>query len=272
MRHFSGELDGLRLLMADELDLIAGGDGEDTDDVTTLPPVIVTATPPPGYSGVGQYYFGNSWWGPYNNATFYSIPEDSTLGSAAAGNFAASRVSDDGTLTGIDASQLASVKDALKAQIAHNYDLVHALPDTYLYDINGQIMMGSEIKTLFDGQHWTLSNMTSLAQGYSGSNVFDGATGQFNVTINYASALGYMQNGADGIDYLIFHEMAHNTYQGVNTHASQYQAWWNRSGHDASFDDNDPEFRAQEQAANAQSLAFQTALGATTTYTPRYGW
>lgn len=33
MRHFSGEFEGVRLLMADELDMIAGGDGEDTDDV-----------------------------------------------------------------------------------------------------------------------------------------------------------------------------------------------------------------------------------------------
>jgi len=33
MRHFSGEFEGIRLLMEDELDLIAGGEGEDTDDV-----------------------------------------------------------------------------------------------------------------------------------------------------------------------------------------------------------------------------------------------
>lgn len=33
MRHFSGEFEGIRPLMADELDLIAGGEGEDTDDV-----------------------------------------------------------------------------------------------------------------------------------------------------------------------------------------------------------------------------------------------
>lgn len=37
MRHFSGEFGGLRLLMADELDLIAGGEGEDTDDVPDPP-------------------------------------------------------------------------------------------------------------------------------------------------------------------------------------------------------------------------------------------
>ena len=34
MRHFSGEFVGMRPLMADELDLIAGGEGEDTDDVS----------------------------------------------------------------------------------------------------------------------------------------------------------------------------------------------------------------------------------------------
>lgn len=35
MRHFSGEFEGIRPLMADELNLIAGGEGEDTDDVQT---------------------------------------------------------------------------------------------------------------------------------------------------------------------------------------------------------------------------------------------
>ena len=49
MRHFSGEFEGIRLLMADELDAIAGGDGEDTDDNTPPPPpdqineIVVTA-------------------------------------------------------------------------------------------------------------------------------------------------------------------------------------------------------------------------------------
>lgn len=48
MRHFSGELDGIRLLMADELEKVAGGDADDGDDVpeTELPDVIVTAQSP----------------------------------------------------------------------------------------------------------------------------------------------------------------------------------------------------------------------------------
>lgn len=58
MRHFSGELDGMRLLMADELEKVAGGDAEDGDDVpetelpeddslTKLPTVTVIAQAPP---------------------------------------------------------------------------------------------------------------------------------------------------------------------------------------------------------------------------------
>jgi hypothetical protein len=33
MRHFSGDTEGMRLLMDDELEKVAGGEGEDTDDV-----------------------------------------------------------------------------------------------------------------------------------------------------------------------------------------------------------------------------------------------
>lgn len=48
MRHFSGEFEGMRLLMADELEKVAGGDADDGDDVpeTELPEVIVTAQSP----------------------------------------------------------------------------------------------------------------------------------------------------------------------------------------------------------------------------------
>lgn len=38
MRHFSGEFEGLQLLMLDELEAISGGDGEDTDDGSGPPP------------------------------------------------------------------------------------------------------------------------------------------------------------------------------------------------------------------------------------------
>ncbi|AOH85617.1 hypothetical protein AWL63_18420 [Sphingomonas panacis] len=55
MRHFSGEFSGLRLLMLDELDAIAGGDGEDTDDVPPPPPDIVVN---------GHRYSGQIDWGP----------------------------------------------------------------------------------------------------------------------------------------------------------------------------------------------------------------
>lgn len=48
MRHFTEELVGVRLLLEDELDLIAGGDGEDTDDNPNPPPI------PPGFRPVGD--------------------------------------------------------------------------------------------------------------------------------------------------------------------------------------------------------------------------
>lgn len=53
MRHFSGEFEGVRLLMLDELEAIAGGDGEDTDsppndsDGQTPPDIIVNGVRPP---------------------------------------------------------------------------------------------------------------------------------------------------------------------------------------------------------------------------------
>ena len=45
MRHFSGEFEGVRLLMEDELYAISGGEGEDTDDVQEPAPVDVDYDP-----------------------------------------------------------------------------------------------------------------------------------------------------------------------------------------------------------------------------------
>jgi len=59
MRHFSGDFKGVRLLMLDELDAIAGGDGEDTDSPPApdpeQPDIIVigtriTSAPVPGFA------------------------------------------------------------------------------------------------------------------------------------------------------------------------------------------------------------------------------
>lgn len=76
MRHFSGEFSGLRLLMADELLEIAGGEGEDTDDVPPPPPepddIVVNGQrlsnnwyyTPPLVTGGGGYGGGGSGNGP----------------------------------------------------------------------------------------------------------------------------------------------------------------------------------------------------------------
>lgn len=74
MRHFSGEFEGIRLLMADELTEIAGGEGEDTDTVppTEVEEVIVNGVllphqyyySPPIISGGGGYGAGGDGAGP----------------------------------------------------------------------------------------------------------------------------------------------------------------------------------------------------------------
>lgn len=67
MRHFSGEFEGIRLLMADELDLITGGEGEDTDDIQEPPPANLSHT----------FAFErreNSTWTPTSSGGFRGYP------------------------------------------------------------------------------------------------------------------------------------------------------------------------------------------------------
>lgn len=59
MRHFSGEFEGVRLLMEDELYAISGGEGEDTDDVPPAP-VDVDYDPETKTADVNVRLDGNS--------------------------------------------------------------------------------------------------------------------------------------------------------------------------------------------------------------------
>lgn len=59
MRHFSGEFEGVRLLMEDELQAISGGEGEDTDDVPPAP-VDVDYDPETKTADVNVRLDGNS--------------------------------------------------------------------------------------------------------------------------------------------------------------------------------------------------------------------
>ena len=74
MRHFSGEFEAPPPLMADELDLIAGGEGEDTDDVQPPPQteIVVTASgrgwDQPTWDLYLNYYTNINWTSPATGA------------------------------------------------------------------------------------------------------------------------------------------------------------------------------------------------------------
>jgi len=74
MRHFSGEFKGVRVLLEDELEKISGGQGADTDDITTLDEVVVK---PDAESGNPVYYIPVNWsFGGHSGGT-YEDPEPS---------------------------------------------------------------------------------------------------------------------------------------------------------------------------------------------------
>lgn len=66
MRHFSGDLAGMRLLMADELERIAGGYGEDED--TSAPPTPAAA-PDEFTSCYANFNSGTSTWSDWQLCT-----------------------------------------------------------------------------------------------------------------------------------------------------------------------------------------------------------
>ncbi|AXA92728.1 hypothetical protein [Massilia sp. YMA4] len=203
MRHFSGEFDGVRLLMEDELDLIAGGDGEDGDEnpTTTLPTVTVVGN----RDNTKSYFMPNLFiWG--GGGTGYGGPVPEPTDESA--------VRVDVKITRPLTADEQKAVDALVKSVQDTTNAVAAIPDNARVTLaNGQSVTGAELK-----QIWAKTDIVVNEQGFTYRNgttrgEADYAGGNPQVSFNIDNLTGYAANPG-GTNYLPLHELGHMTNAG----------------------------------------------------------
>jgi hypothetical protein len=197
MRHYSGEFSGIRLLMADELDAVSGGDGDDTDDVPTEEIIIV----------------GNRWYVPFP-LSYYGGGGGTATPNTPEGTDQSSvqvEVNLNRTLTN---EELAAV-DALNNAIRAATQAINNIPNNAQITLpNGSTVSGAELKAMWASTDFRINEAgTGYANGTTRGEA-DYAGGNPLISFNIDTVKGYNAHGAAGMNYLIGHELGHMTNAG----------------------------------------------------------
>lgn len=198
MRHFSGEFDGLRLLMEDELDLISGGDGEDADEIPTVTVV--------GHSdNTKTYYMTNlAYWGvgPATGSATSPEPTD------------ASSIHIDVNLKRALNADEQKALDHLVDSVQKTTAAVNSIPDSARLTLsNGQSVTGAELKQIWSNTDFVINDNNFVYSNGTTRGEANDNNGNAVVSFNISTLTGY-DAVANGMDYLPLHELGHMTAAG----------------------------------------------------------
>lgn len=234
MRQFTDDMQGLRLLMADELDLVAGGNGQDTDD-TTVEGITVWGENPADV-GSGWFVFDLLGWGGFGSLN--DCAPQSGGATSQANSYASGKMSFTGDLNDpLDLKAYTAAHNALAAL----YTFGTNNPTAVIAEANGATMTGAQLMAQLSN---TVINIMSSAT-YPGATTYapDGADTYYGTPLgnqiyidpqNYnvwgdAATLGNDAN----YNYIVFHEIAHAMTDAYNqgvANPSQREAIANRVG------------------------------------------
>lgn len=211
MRHFSGEFDGMRLLMEDELDLIAGGDGEDGDENVVQNPAVIVVTGQ--REATKSYYVPNTWdWGgglaAWNTTAANPEPTD-----------AHSIHVDVKISRALTADEQKAIND-LNVSIQNTTNAIGLIPnDAHVTLFNGKTVTGAELKQLWavtdfvvNDNNFVYPNGTNRSEAnYNGGNPVISVN--ISLLSNYDAVPG-------GLNYFTLHELGHMTDAGRTENAA----------------------------------------------------
>lgn len=207
MRHFSGEFTGLRLLMEDELELIAGGDGEDGDELpepAKLPEIIVKAT-----ADKTVFYIPNpAIWAVGGSTVETPEPKDE----------AAIHI-DVNIQRPLTAEEEQLIKELAKS-IQKANEAINAIPDKAKVTLpNGKSVSGQELKEVWKNTDFVIND-----NGFKYKNGTDRGEADYNngnpiVSFNMSLVKSYGDSEA-AMNFLPFHELAHMTSAGRDQNAA----------------------------------------------------
>lgn len=266
MRHFSGEFEGVRLLLADELDAIAGGNGDDTDDVVEPPPpdqineIVVTAGRSYVDLPLGQLFFFHGFGGmpsggnldPYD----LDIPDCQQM-----------QIEYDATATSggqLNGDQAEGLSNAIEQQSDRMRGMSTSLA---VAGPSGTFTTGTELKALWSKVDFIVTG-TPPQPGYGGSAGGTAGNPLFTVYDDYLPS--YMKNDATEAWYF-FHELVHTTANGKVMNAAAYAEWekaYNANPAAAGLYKDSIQFANNERVVNtiAANLAAQYGIDLRTAY------
>lgn len=249
MRHFSGEFKGVRPLMADELDRISGGDGEDTDDATTLDTIVVKANG----DGSQTTWVPLVWnFGGGSPGTTADNPEAADTKSIHI-DLKLTRA-----LSATEQKALTDLNSSLQS-IMHGLDAVQN--NAQIKMANGVTVTAQEMKGYLSRLDFSVGEGQTFSNGSNTSeSIFNNGDTQIN--LNIATLVNYNAL-AGGLNYFVLHELAHDT----TANRTLYNSLYNDADH---YTAND--VTRVEQDANDIAKAVANASGVNTLANPTYGY
>lgn len=249
MRHFSGEFEGMRPLMADEIEAIAGGDGEDTDDVTTLNQIVVK----PDADGTVMHYIPLVWSFGFggNPGTTLDNPEPSDNASISVD------VNISRTLSDVEKNAIEQLKTTVD-QLTFWFDGIDNNATMQLSD--GRSVSGSELKSIWSMTDFVVNDNVTYGNGTTRSEA-DWNGGNPFIQMNLGQLVNYV-NHPGGMNYLILHELGHMTSAGRDMNSSVWA--------DGVYTVD--ETNANEQYANDIARGIANSVGAAIVDNPTYGY
>jgi len=209
MRYFSGEFKGVRVLLADELDQISGGQGEDTDDVTTLEEIIVKPDP---IDNNPVYYIPLNWHFGGASAATQDNPEPDDEDSIRV------ELNIDRPLTEEEQKAL----DDLNEAIIRITQAIDQIPDDAVLTMEGgRTVSGSELKQLWSKIDFEINEIGTMYPNGLPTGQADYNNGNPFVSLNIDTVKGYNELFG-GINFLPLHELAHMTNAARDYYQSLY--------------------------------------------------
>lgn len=249
MRHFSGEFPGMRLLMLDELDAIAGGGGEDTDTVAhnDVSEVVVTATTT-GTTYSMPLFTNFSSWGGWSGAVQGDGNPNTTDSESVSADINFTR-----PLTGTEQAAV----NSLVQSIRDGSELLASIPDSaHVTMWNGQTVTGAELKQMWQNTDFTINEAGHVYANGTTRGEANYNNGNPQISINIDTLVGYAANGPIGTNYVVLHELGHMTVAGRAFLTSAYS-----DGVFTAQEDHDNELLANDIARGIGSSGGVNANG-----------
>lgn len=230
--HAYGEFCGVRALLAEELRYVAGGDLEDPP--TDLGTVTVTAE----YDGTPTYAV--SVWTPVG--TFPGEHSDSEVLEPEKSDPDKEAIEIDIEIDReLTAEEQAAVDALVQAVVAATQAINEIPADAQITLSNGDTVSGAELKLLWQSTDFTI-NDNAIYENGSGRGEADYNHGDPMVSLNIDNLVGYNVHGAEGMNYLVLHELGHMTSAGREMNQLVYA--------DGILEEGSPEWIENERIAN----------------------